>query len=187
MTRFGVLALLVALGTPAYAQSTATGADNGSMDVPNAMDIYDRAAPEAGAEDPILGDSSTELPKAPLEISGADGKLIPAFTLDPDGNGLIDDAESDAARQFAARRGSCDGLIVSTSSPEQIIAVEQAQAISLMLVCANPDGLESEKRAAIAANPTLMDRLANAGFGLGDVAGIVLDGEGRGTLYIAVS
>jgi hypothetical protein len=30
-----------------------------------------------------------------------------------------------------------------------------------------------------------MNKLANAGYGLGDIAGIALDAEGRGTLYLS--
>ena len=126
-----------------------------------------------------------------LSISGANGVELEVLDLDPDGNGLVTDAEREAAQAFAASSvnssGECDGLIVSASSAEQIAAVNSASHISLSMVCADPKGLNSVQRAAIAANSALMDRLAAAGYGLGDVAGIVLDTEGRGTLYLSAS
>jgi hypothetical protein len=126
-----------------------------------------------------------------FSVGGSSGTQLPVFNLDPDGNGLISENERVAAQAFAAGAvngsGECDGLIVTASSAEQIAAVDAGSQISLSMVCADPSGLTSAQRAAIAANSALMDRLAAAGYGLGDVAGIVLDAEGRGTLYLSAS
>jgi hypothetical protein len=118
-------------------------------------------------------------------VAGAGGAHIPAFDLDPDGNGIVDETEQTGARRFAAAATDCGGLIVSGSSVDQIMAVTESSSIALTLVCADPDSLPPGQRAAIAGNPALMNKLANAGYGLGDVAGIELDAAGRGRLYLS--
>lgn len=126
-----------------------------------------------------------------LSISASNGMQLTVLNLDPDGNGLISEEEREAAQAFAASSvnssGECDGLIVSASNAEQIAAVDAASKIALSMVCADPKGLTSAQRAAIAANSSLMDRLAASGYGLGDVAGIVIDANGRGTIYLTAS
>lgn len=143
----------------------------------------------ASAQDALLSNDSTATGGigGGSSVAGAGGAQISAMMLDPDGNGIVDDAEADDARRFGATADDCDGLIVANSSVEQIMAITESAAISLTLVCADPDGLPPDQRAAIAGNSALMNKLATAGYGLGEVAGIELDAQGRGTLYLSSS
>lgn len=208
MRPLSLVALFVALSAPAFAQPLGLGAPEAAPAAESAgssssgvtllgdsvsVGIGGSGALDAdtgpgqvegqGRLDLSVGESAVTLQSPAVEIGGT---TRPVLALDPDGNGRIDPAERRAAREFArTQSGPCEGLIVSTSSPEQIIAVDSA--VALALVCARPDGLEPAQRAAIAGNPALMSRLVEAGYGLADVAGIVLDVQGRGTLYLTAS
>jgi hypothetical protein len=210
MRRSSILALALLAAAPAMGQGLSITGDNGSPAVETSGDSSSTLSVLGDAVSVTLGgagDADLYTNSGRLEtdgtiagsingtdlfsISGANGVQLPALDLDPDGNGIISDKESQTAQRFAASSvngsGACDGLIVSASTAEQIAAVDAASQISLSMVCADPQGLSSAQRAAIAANTALMDRLSTAGYGLGDVAGIVLDVEGRGTLYLTAS
>lgn len=135
-----------------------------------------------GAE---AGDAELSLEQRAFTITAPGGSVIPALDLDPDGNGTLDAGERDAARRFGVEQRDCDGVILSSSSPGQVAAVAAATGIALVLVCADPAGLDQDLRAAIAANSALMDRLGRAGYGLANVAGLELSPDGRGTVYVA--
>jgi hypothetical protein len=162
MRGFTILALCTALAAPAMAQDALLTSESSTA----------TGDGEGGRE---------------LSVEGVNGASLSAFVLDPDGNGIVDDAEETEARQFAVTAGECEGLIVSSSNAEQIMAITETASITLTLVCADPDGLPPDQRAAIAGNSALMNKLANAGYGLGDVAGVELDASGSGTLYLSTN
>ena len=171
MRGYAILALCAAfIGTAAAQTSNET--DDDLWPLEEEADLED-TAPTGSVSRP----SST--------IEGSNGVSIPVFAVDPDGNGIIDDAEDEAARRFTATSGECDGTIATTESPEAITAMDETAPVSLMLACADPDGLGPGLRAAIAANSGLMDTLDNSGVGLSNVAGIELDEMGGATLYLA--
>ena len=184
MRRSSIIALALLAAAPAMGQGM-TATDDSSLSI--------EASVHSSVGVSALDDTTTGSIDGSerLSISAANGTELSVLNLDPDGNGLISDEEREAAQRFAAssvnNSGECDGLIVSASNAEQIAAVSAATHIALSMVCADPKGLTSAQRAAIAANSALMDRLATAGYGLGDVAGIVLDADGRGTLYLSAS
>lgn len=170
-TELDVLAESLSLGVEADGSLSARGAGQapsgeGSLGV------------EAGSVD-------LSVQQRAFELTGPGGALIPALDIDPDGNGSIDADERDAVRRFSVDQRDCDGVILSSSSPEQIAAIAASTGIALVLVCADPSGLDPELRAAIAANSALMDRLGQAGYGLANVAGLELSPDGRGTVYVA--
>lgn len=204
MRRTSILALTLLVAAPALGQGIAPGeptvdASGGSSSTLSLDDdtLSLTTSGAAGVDASSLNmqtDASAGMGASDdqgLSITGSNGISMTVFNLDPDGNGIISEDEGEAARVFAASSvnasGECDGLIMSPSNAEQIAAVNMAAHISLALVCADPNGLSSAQRAAIAANSALMDRLASSGYGLGDVAGIVLDANGRGTLYLSAS
>lgn len=169
-TELDVLAEQLSLGVGADGSLSAQGGDR--------LSGGGEIAVEAGAADVAL------LQRA-FEVSGSGGALIPALDIDPDGNGTIDADERDAVRRFSVDQRDCDGVILSSGSPDQIAAIAASTGIALVLVCADPSGLDQKLRAAIAANSALMDRLGRAGYGLANVAGLELSPDGRGTVYVA--
>lgn len=211
MLRFGSIAVILMLAaSPAAAQSlgvteqdgapavegqgssdTGVGilSDNLSVGVggDGALSAYSSSGRAAGSGSAQLeaGPAQVGAEGAGFEIAGPDGAVIPALDMDPDGNGTIDANEREAVRRFSVDQRDCDGVILSASSPEQVAAIAASSRISLVLVCADPSGLDQALRAAIAANPALMDRLAGAGYGLADVAGLELMPDGRGTIFVA--
>jgi hypothetical protein len=174
MLRTSVLTLALLAAGPAVAQETSFGNDN-------------TAATESSGDGPEM---NLRTPSA-LTIVASNGVALPVLDLDPDGNGVISVEEAEQARAFAANTlsttGECEAVIVSPGSAEEIAAIEAASHIALAMVCADREGLTSAQRAAIAANSALMNRLSTAGYSLGDVAGLVLDADGRGTLYLSAS
>jgi len=180
MRRTSILALALLAAAPAMGQGLSLNADDGSTMLQSSGQL-DSDFTSTGS----VGESDG------LSITASNGTQLTVLDLDPDGNGIISEEERQAALSFASSSvngsGECEALIVSNSNAGQIAAIDAPSKIALSMVCADPKGLSSAQRAAIAANSALMDRLAATGYGLSDVAGIVVDEQGRGTLYLSAS
>jgi len=179
MPSFATIAVFLMLAaSPVAAQSPDPSGQDGAPGVSG----QGGSTGASGLDD---GSSELGLEQRVFELTSPTGAVIPALDLDPDGNGSIDADEREAVRRFSVEHRQCDGVILSTSSPEQIAAIMASSRVALVLVCADPSGLGQELRAAIAANSALMDRLGRAGYGLANVAGLELTPDGWGTLYVA--